>query len=366
MSASSVSSESLSGNAGSNGPMRSDASAAPVRIVDLANELGLSIATVSRVLNDSPAVRPEVAERVRSHAISRGYVANRLARSLRSRTRSFVGFLVPAIENLAYSIAADACAQYVSRSGHQMILAISGDDPELEFNALRSLAEARVGAIIVAPSPSMTAASRKLLAGMSVLEFNRTAGLSENMVLCDERAAFAGAARHLLNLGHESIAYIGTTDAVSNGRERLEGVREELARGGKQLRPAHTRLLPPTEGDGYQAAQELLSGPDLPTALLVGSSSLSMGVAHAVRELGIRIPDELSLIVYGDSQWGQLYSPQLSTIMAPYREMGQSAANLVASILSTEKKEPPQVVRMHAELLLRGSTAQPLNRSRRT
>lgn len=336
-----------------------------VRIVDLAQELGLSIATVSRVLNDSPAVRPEVAERVRAYAATRGYVANRLARSLRSRTRGFVGFLVPAIENLAYSIAADACAQNVSRSGHQMILAISGDDPELEFRALLSLAEAQVGAVVVAPSPSMSAESRRLLANMTVLEFNRTAGLSDNMVLCDERSAFVEATRHLLDLGHESIAYIGTTDAVSNGRERLEGVQEELKRHGKRLLKGDTRLLPPTEGDGYQAARELLTVSDRPTALLVGSSSLSMGVARAVRELGISVPAEMSLIVYGDSQWGQLYSPGLTTVTAPYREMGHSVANIVAGILSQDGRAPAQIVRMPAELVVRESTAPPRNFSRR-
>src|SRR5699024_5241655 len=102
----------------------------PVRIVDLAGELGLSVATVSRALNNNPAVRPDIAARVRDLAVERGYVANRLARSLRSQSRSFVGFLVPDAENLAYSIAATACTQHVSRSGNQLILAISGDDPD--------------------------------------------------------------------------------------------------------------------------------------------------------------------------------------------------------------------------------------------
>lgn len=338
----------------------------PIRIVDLASELGLSIATVSRVLNNSRAVRPDVAERVRAHAAERGYVANRLARSLRSRKQSFVGFLVPAIENLAYSIAADACAQHVSRSGHQMILAISGDDPELEFQALRSLAEAQIGAVVVAPSPGMSLASHRLLANMSVLEFNRTAGLSDNIVLCDDRAAFADATSHLLDLGHDSIAYIGTTDSVSNGRERLEGVREEMGRRGRQLPERHIRLLPPTERDGYQAGCEMLALSDRPTALLVGSSNLSMGVARAVRQSEVSVPRDMSLIVYGDSQWGELYSPTLTTVKVPYREMGLSVASSVASILSPDDDASPEVIRMPAELLIRESTAPPAEISRRT
>lgn len=339
--------------------------AEPVRIIDLASELGLSVATVSRVLNNSPLVRPEVAERVRALAAQRGYVVNRLARSLRSRRQGFVGFLVPQIENLAYSIAADACAQHVSRSGHQMILAISGDDAELELRALHSLAEAQVGVVVVAPSPDMSTESRRLLSNMSVLEFNRTAGLSDNMVLCDDRAAFTDATRYLLEMGHESIAYIGTTDVVSNGRERFDGVRKELGRNGKQLPEQHIRLLPPNERDGYQAARELLALTDWPTAILVGSSNLSMGVARALREAGVSIPGDLSLIVYGDSQWGELYSPALTTITVPYRQMGLSVAATVAGILSDDDEVPARVNRMPAELLIRESTAPPAELSRR-
>lgn len=331
----------------------------PVRIVDLADELGLSIATVSRALNHSPAVRAEVGEKVRSHAARRGYVANRLARSLRSHTRSFIGFLVPDVENLAYSIAADACAKFVARSGHQLILAISGDDAGLELQALRSLAEAQVGGLIVAPSPNISNESRQLLQGMSVVEFNRSAGLSDDMVLCDDKAAFVEATRHLVELGHEAIAYIGTTDAVSNGRERLEGVREELQRHGMRLLKRRTRLLPPNERDGYRAAQQLLSASDRPTAVLVGSSNLSMGVAHAVRQLGISVPDDLSLIVYGDSRWGRLYAPSLTTVTAPYEAMARSVADIVAGLVSQEEQRPAGVVRLPAELVVRDSTAPP-------
>ncbi|HET6625933.1 MAG TPA: LacI family DNA-binding transcriptional regulator [Nocardioidaceae bacterium] len=359
MAASRTSSPSGSGEPDIAEPMRADGDGAPVRIVDLADELDLSIATVSRALNNSAAVRPEVAERVRSLAVRRGYVANRLARSLRSHTRSFIGFLVPDVENLAYSIAADACATYVARSGHQLILAISGDDAGLELQALRSLAEAQVGGLIVAPSPDMSAESRRLLRGLSVVEFNRTAGLSEDMVLCDDRAAFVEATRHLLDLGHQSLAYIGTTDAVSNGRERLEGVRAELRRDGKRLLKRRTRLLPPTERDGYRAAHELLSGPDRPTAMLVGSSNLSMGVAHAVRDLGITVPDDMSLIVYGDSRWGQLYSPALTTVTAPYAAMARSVADIVSGLVSHDDERPAGAVRLPAELVVRASTAPP-------
>ena len=330
-----------------------------IRIVDLAAELNLSVATVSRALSNSPAVRPEVARRVRDLAVERGYVANRLARSLRSRSRTFVGFLVPDVQNLAYSIAAAACAEHVAKSGNQLILAISGDDTERELQAVRSLAEAQVGGVIVAPSREMSDESRRLLDGMKVVEFNRTVGLSDDMVLCDEQSAFAGATRHLLGLGHTRIGYIGSTDALSNGRERVAGVRQEMRRHGRRLLKRHTRLLPPTQQHGLEAARDLLSADDAPTALVVGGSNLSLGVSHAIRQLGISMPHELSLIVYGDSDWGELYSPTLTTIKAPYREMALAVADIVTGLVAPDGARLGGQLRLPAELVVRDSTAAP-------
>ncbi len=331
----------------------------PVRIVDLAAELGLSKATISRALSNNPAVRPEVARRVQQHAAARGYVANRLARSLRDQHRTFVGFLVPDVENATYSIAADACAQYVARSGNQLILAISGDDGERELQAIRSLAEAQVGAIIVAASQEMSEESRRLLSGMPVVEFNRSLGLSRDGVFCDDRAGFAQATRYLLELGHREIGYVGSTDAISNGRERLEGVRQELLRHGLPLPERRVVLAAPTEADGFLAAQQLLSAPDRPTALLVGGSNLSIGAARAVRRLGIAMPEDLSLVVYGDADWGGMYTPTLTTIKVPYREMARTVANGVAGRLSAGDDQPAGEVRLAPELVVRESTAPP-------
>lgn len=304
-----------------------------IRVADLAAELNLSMATVSRALNGSRAVRAEVAERVLDHARRRGYTPNWLARSLAAQSRTFVGFLVPDIRNTAYSIAADACSRLLGSQGYQLILAITEDDPDREYEALVSLAGAQVATIIAAPSAAITERARQVLAGLPVVEFNRTAGLASRGVFCADRRAFAEATEHVLALGHADIGYIGTTDSVSNGRERLEGVCGALAERGRELPSQRVRLRAPTQMNGHTAALELLRGADRPTALLVGSSNLSVGVARGVQELGIAVPDELSLIVYGDPEWSVLWHPGLTTIAVPYREMAQVVADLVVALL---------------------------------
>lgn len=333
----------------------------PVRVVDLAAELGLSPATVSRALNGSELIRPEVAERVHDHAVRRGYVPNRLARSLRARARTFVGFLAPDIENLAYSISANTCARSVSEAGYQLILAISADDPETEFRALRDLSESQPAALIIAASPEMNEQAHALLHGTNIVEFNRDAGLAENSVVCADREAFERATRHLLALGHRRIGYIGTSTTVSNGNERYQGLRGALHGTTATLAPEHTRTLPPTESHGYTAVLELLNTPEPPTAVLVGGSSLSLGVARALRESAVALPDDLSLIVYGDPRWGELHSPPLTTISVPYQAMARRAAEHVIGLLH---HDPPHKcrARFEAELVMGRSTEAPPNR----
>lgn len=335
--------------------------AAPPRITDLAAELGYSASTISRALNGDPIVGPELTARIREHAAKRGYVANRLAQSLTGAGRRFVGFLVPDVENRPYSIAASAVANSLAAAQHQLIVAISGDDPEQEHEALRSLVGAQVAAVIVAPTARMTKESKQLLATCPVVQFNRTLRLGTASVLCHDRAGLAAATRHLLDLGHRSVAYLGTSDRLSNGRDRLRGVTDAL---GAEVPAARRRLLPPTEDDGYAGTRDLLEGSAPPTALVVGSSSLSIGAARAVHDLGISIPSELSLVVYGDPTWGELYEPRLTTVAVPYRAMGQQVADTVMAMLSDDQQagRPPRH-RLAAELVVRESTAPPARRS---
>lgn len=332
-----------------------------VRVADLAAELNLSTATVSRALNGSAAVRPEIARRILDHARLRGYVPNRLARSLAARSKTFVGFLVPDVQNLAYSIAAGTCARLLGAAGYQLILAITGDDAQREYEAVTGLAGAQVAGIIAAPSAGITDEGRAALANLSVVEFNRTADLARHGVFCDDRTAFVEATRHLLDLGHTEVAYVGTTDSVSNGRWRVDGVQEAHAEAAVPLDPERVRLVVPTEDNGYATTLDLLDrATGRPTALLVGSSSLSIGAARAVQKLGVDVPRELSVIVYGDPRWSDLCHPRLTTVAVPYREMAEVVAELMLGLIGPASQPTGPGQRwLPAGLVVRSSTAPP-------
>src|SRR5690242_6910788 len=198
-------------------------------VVDLARELGVSTATVSRALNGSAAVRPELAERVRAHAEARGYVANRLARALSANSsRAFVGFVIPYVDTPAYSAVAAECARLLSADGTQMILTVTENDPERELRQLRDLVASRCAGLVISPSTGVLDETRRLLETLPVVELHRASGIHAPGVFSDDEQAMAESVLHLAALGHRKIAYLGTPRELSNGTVRLSGVRHGM------------------------------------------------------------------------------------------------------------------------------------------
>ena len=229
-----------------------------VGVVELANDLGVSTATVSRALNGSAAVRPELADRIRAHAESRGYVINRLAKALASSTsREFVGFVIPYVDTPAYSAVAAECAQLLSAGGTQMILAITHKDPERELQQLREMLGSKIAGLIISPSTHMLEDSRRLLAEFPVVELHRRSGMHAPAVFSDDEDA-------------------GGPEALSNGAARLRGVHRGMRLAGLDPDRMPIRLVEPTQQNGYDAASELLAGDHHFTGLLVGGGSLSV------------------------------------------------------------------------------------------
>lgn len=336
-----------------------------VGVVDLARELGVSTATVSRALNGSDAVRPELARRVREYAEQRGYVANRLARALSANTsRAFVGFVIPYVDTPAYSAVAAECARLLSKDGTQMILSITENDPEREHRQLRELLASRVAGLIVSPSTHVTRASKELLSNVPVVELHRASGIAAPGVFSDDEQVITECVLHLAALGHRRIAYLGTPRELSNGAARLRGLRRGLELAGLTERNCAIHLTEPTAENGYTGANRLLGANRLvgaaekPTALLVGGGSLSQGAARAVHAAGLRLPEQLSLIVYGDPTWFALSDPPLTTVVVGYTELADQAAALLQRRLDGEHVDPrPYLVK--PELVNAGSTGPP-------
>lgn len=330
-----------------------------VGVVDLARELGVSTATVSRALNGSATVRPALASRIREHARVRGYVPNRLARALSANSsRAFVGFVIPYVDTPAYSAVAAECARLLSGDGTQMILTITENDPERELTQLQDLVATRVAGLVVSASSGVLDRSRDLLRGVPVVEFHRSAGIGAPGVFSDDDRALVEAVGHLAGLGHRRIGYIGQPETISNGAARLRAVRLGAALAGLEPDALPMRLVEPAAENGARAAGELLDAADPPTALLVGGGTLSLPVAQAVRERGLRLPADLSLVVYGDPSWFALSDPPLTTVSVRYPELARRAARLLLDRIS-DPAGPGGTQLVPSELVHGGSTGPP-------
>ena len=332
-----------------------------VGVVDLARELGVSTATVSRALNGSPTVRPETARRVRDHAERRGYVVNRLARALSSNvSRAFVGFVIPYVDTPAYSAVAAECARLLSADGTQMILTITENDPGRELRQLKELVASRVAGLVISPSTHILDGSKRLLTSLPVVQLHRDCGIGAPGVFSDDERAIADCVGHLAALGHRDIGYLGIPSTLSSGAARLRAVNLGLARAGLAPDAVQARLVEPTRANGHRGVTELLARSRPPTAVIVGGGALSIGAAQALRESGRRLPDDLSLVVYGDPSWFALSDPPLSRITVAYDELARRAAALLGERLDRPGGSAEAAAEyVRAELHLAGSTGAP-------
>ena len=336
---------------------------ASVTIKDIAEHLGISHSTVSRALSDHPYTNEQTKQNVRQAVERLGYVPNAAARSLRSDKGSLVGLILPQIQNELFGMTAQIVAHRCSKNGFQMMLAASEDDPVAEYNQVLALREARARGIILTPTPGLLEKTAALLQGVPLVQYSRRhPRLAAPSVSVDGERGLLVATQHLLQLGHRRIAYVGMQTDRSTGAERLAGYVKAHDRAGLRKDPALRRLGPSDPDFARAAVSDLLNLVDSPTALLLGSNALTVGALRALRDAGLEMPRDLSLIGFGDPSWYALWNPGITTVGTPLMEMAEAASSALMRQL-TSGAETPERGNAHfsidATFVLRGTTAPP-------
>lgn len=336
---------------------------ASVTIKDIAEHLGISHSTVSRALSDHPYTNEQTKQNVRQAVERLGYVPNAAARSLRSDKGSLVGLILPQIQNELFGMTAEIVAHRCSKNGFQMMLAASEDDPVAEYNQVLALREARARGIILTPTPGLLEKTAALLQGVPLVQYSRHhPRLAAPSVSVDGERGLLVATQHLLQLGHRRIAYVGMLTDRSTGAERLAGYMKAHDRAGVRKDPALRRLGPSDPDFARAAVADLLNLVDPPTALLLGSNALTVGALRALRDAGLEMPRDLSLIGFGDPSWYALWNPGITTVGTPLVEMAEAASSALMRQL-TSIAEVPERGNTHfsidATFVLRGTTAPP-------
>ena len=325
-----------------------------ITIRDIARRLGISHTTVSRALGEHRHIHVDTRALVRATAMKMGYVPNAAARAMRSASSTLVGLVIPDVQNDFYARVARTVGGRLAAAGYQLVLCVTEDDPTRELRDLRALRVARAAGVIVTPSTTPEAATLALLRSMNVVQLLRTqARLRAGAVLIDDSAGTQAATVHLLAAGLRHIAYVGGTPTLSTGRDRLAGFEAALARHG--VRAAEVALGAPRPEFARQAVARMMGGAYRPTALVMGSSELTLGALQGLRSAGLRWPHDISIVGYGDPAWFELAEGGITTVGLPVDEVALAAAEQV--LAGSAEPRPRAVTRCFApKLLLRAST----------
>jgi LacI family transcriptional regulator len=345
---------------------RSSASGTSVSLKQLAAHLGLSTTTLSLVLNDAPSANSiplETKERIFSAAKELNYRPNYLARSLRvQRTHTF-GVIVPELSDGYSSMVLNGVESVLSREGYFYLTASHLHRPDLLEKLPRMLAERQVEGIIAVDTPIRFEPN---LPVVNVSGHDEIDGVT-NVVLNHRHAAELGIG-HLYNLGHRRIAVIKGQEFSSDTDIRWNTINEAAAKRGIEIDP---RLCTQLEGDspspevGYQATKKLLVTGEKFTALFAFNDISAIGAIRALEEMGLRVPQDVSVLGFDDIYAAAFHNPALTTIRQPLFEMGSLAASTLLDALGRGNGEKaPAILNVEPTLIVRQSTTRVTNSDR--
>jgi LacI family transcriptional regulator len=306
-----------------------------VTLMDVARHCGVSRATVSLVLNDSPLVAEKTRDRVRQAMTELGYVYNRAAASLRTQHSDAIGVVLTNITNPYFAEFATGLQDVLTSSGTVPLLAVSNEDRDLQYRLITSLVERNVDGIVLVPAHGTTPDNLPNLLGTPlVLLARRLQGMDVDYVGAQNRDGGYAAAEHLYSHGCRRIAFVGGFTDSSAREERASGVTAFLNDHGLTLDADHSVVCEPARPQAREAAMGLLTknhgldGPNV-DGIVCFSDVVAFGVLDAIADTGGSIGSEVRVIGFDDVHDAGLNRPSLSSVAVPARETGRRAAQLV-------------------------------------
>ena len=326
-----------------------------VTMADVARRAGVSITTVSHVVKGTRRIAPDTERAVREAIDSTGYLYDGVAGSLRTGGTRTVGVAMSAITNPYFASLVHALERSLAAAGYSMLLADTHDEPVAEARAMGDLLSRRADAVVLAPSgdpgAAMKLARRR---GVPVVFIDRFGDYDVDQVGCENVEPTAALVDHLAQTGHSRIAMVAGRRGLPTTEERVDGYRRGLRRNSLRFVPS---LLVSGEGDDAPtraAVSRLLSLAKPPTALLVANNRMTVAAMRALRDHGVRVPQDMALVAFDDFEWADLFNPRLTTVAQPVPEI---AAKAVQSLLArlADSSAPVQIVRLACEFIHRDS-----------
>jgi LacI family transcriptional regulator len=332
----------------------------PARLKDIAQDLNLSVVTISKVLRHHPDIGAETRERVLKRMKELNYRPNLAARTLVTGRTYAIGLVVPDLVHPFFGQVAKALSSVLRVKGYSLVLSSSEDDPELEQQEIEQLLARRVDVLVVASAQQSGDTFRRLNEHKTpyVLIDRKFDGLPAHFVGVDDVEAGRIATAHLLDAGCRRVAHIGGPD-VSTAIGRAAGYRGVLAERGIKERPAYivTREHGDDAGDrsGYSAMKTLLELRPRPDGVFCYNDPTAMGAMKAVLDAGLNVPQDVAIAGCGNVTYADFMRVPLTSVDQRSAEIGSRAARLALSVLEKPPVRPKQII-LKPELVVRVST----------
>jgi len=325
---------------------------------DVATVAGVSVATVSAVVNNVPIVRPKLKDKIEAVIEEIGYKRNTIARSLKTGKTRTIGLNVADIVNPFFTELVSSIQDYLQEQGYAVILSCATRDNTTEEAQIKLLLDRMVDGIIIAPASDDERLKNMIKSiDIPVVLVDRICeGVSTDSVVVDNTRSVSDLITYLIHLGHKRIGFISGSGDTSTARDRLAGYKEALAREDLPFDQGLVRSGRFREGDGYNAAVELLSLPNRPTALFASNNLMVIGAMKAIRDFGLSCPEDISVACFDDFRWADVFEPRLTTIAQPVQAIGEQASRLMLERLSGQVvTDMPRRITLASELIVRNS-----------
>ncbi len=326
---------------------------------DVAELAGVSVQTVSRVVNQEKGITPQTMRRVSQAIASLGYRPHGVARSLRTGKTQTIALLVPNIGRPFFASMTEVVERVVEEAGYSLVVYSTRDDPTREARYLHLIAQNRVDGVLFVTTDYSINVSFLSESGIPAVAIDRQPLQYDGpAALIDNYASGALAAQHLLDLGHRRIALIEGAMQLVYAQQQVRGMRAALEAQRLTLQLAGVASNLRGCPRGYYGALLLLAGEPHPTAIIASDDNTALGAMRYLAEQGLRVPDQMSIMAMNDMEYALYTSPSLTTIGQPVEEMVVRAMHILQQWMAGEMPSEPQVT-LTPHLQQRDSTASP-------
>lgn len=322
---------------------------------EVAKEADVSTATVSRYINKTGYISPDVKKRINKAIKKLGYKPNLIARSLKIRSTRTIGLIFPAIENNFFISVVKSAEEIARKHNYNIILCNTENASEKEQADMEVLKGKLVDGYLVIPTKSTDSRLYDILEGEKVVFVDRSIGRDDEMLIkLDNKLGAKLAVEHLLHFGHRKIGAINIPTDVTPGYERYAGYKEALLEHQIPLDDRFIKFADFSLESGYKNTKELLTAEEKPTAILPMSNLTTIGALKAIKELDYTIPEDISIVSFDDFEYAELLNPPLTAIAQPAYEFGIQAAEMLLKLMKG-KKIKQKIVVLQPALMIRNS-----------